>query len=79
MTFAEFADQYYESYAKINKKSFISDWYMLKQLKNQWGAYDIRQINPLLIESFRSFRTRTDEEHDQQIPGSSGQDDEPGD
>ena len=24
-TFKEFADQYYESYAKINKKSFISD------------------------------------------------------
>lgn len=53
MTFTEFADQYYESYAKINKKSFISDWYMLKQLKNHWGAYDIRQINPLLIEGFR--------------------------
>lgn len=52
-TFKEFADQYYESYAKINKKSFISDWYMLKQLKKQWGAYDIRQINPLLIEGFR--------------------------
>jgi integrase len=52
-TFREFADQYYESYAKINKKSFISDWYMLNQLKKQWGAYDIRQINPLLIEEFR--------------------------
>ena len=52
-TFKEFADQYYESYAKINKKSFISDWYMLNQLKKQWGAYDIRQINPLLIEGFR--------------------------
>jgi excisionase family DNA binding protein len=52
-TFKEFADQYYESYARINKKSFISDWYMLKQLKKAWGAYDIRQINPLLIEGFR--------------------------
>lgn len=52
-TFKEFADQYYESYAKINKKSFISDWYMLNQLKKKWGAYDIRQINPLLIEGFR--------------------------
>ncbi len=53
LTFREFADQYYESYAKINKKSFISDYYMLKQLKKQWGAYAIRQINPLLIEGFR--------------------------
>ena len=26
---------------------------MLKQLKKQWGAYDLRQINPLLIEGFR--------------------------
>ena len=52
-TFKEFADQYYESYAKINKKSFISDYYMLEQLKKKWGAYDIRQINPLLIEGFR--------------------------
>lgn len=53
ITFSEFADQYYENYAKINKKSAITDWYMLKQLRNYLGSFDLRQINPLMIENFR--------------------------
>lgn len=51
--FSDFADQYYENYAKINKESAVTDWYMLRKLKARMGNYELRQINPLAIETFR--------------------------
>jgi excisionase family DNA binding protein len=53
IVFSDFADQYFENYARTNKRSAITDWYMLKQLTKYLGSYDLGQISPLIIENLR--------------------------
>lgn len=58
--FAEFADQYLETYAKVNKseKSWKTDAYYLKYMKNFFGKFYLDEINALDIEKYKAERLK---------------------
>lgn len=58
--FKDFAPLYLESYAKPNKRSWVCDDYCLKaHLVPYFGKWDLREITPLHIESYRAERLST--------------------
>ncbi len=52
--FKEFAELYIENYAKVNKRSWKTDEYMLKRVKEFFNEKDLHEIDSLLIDQFRA-------------------------
>jgi len=58
--FKDFAEDYLENYAKVNKKSWKCDNYCLNaHLVPYFGNYQLNEITPLLIEKYRAERMKS--------------------
>jgi len=51
--FKDFADEYLDNYAKVNKRSWRTDEYMLKRLKEYFKDRELNEISSFMIERFR--------------------------
>lgn len=59
IVFDDFADLYIENYAKTNKRSWTCDKYSLdSHLKPYFGKFDLREITPLDLETYRAQRLK---------------------
>ncbi len=56
VSFRQMAKLYIDNYAKANKKSWLTDEFRLRNLLDFFGDYQLRAINPLLIEKFKASR-----------------------
>lgn len=57
ITFQQLADTYINDYAKSNKRSWKCDSYRLDaSMKPFFGAYELQEITPLIIEKYRTAR-----------------------
>ncbi|HYE75842.1 MAG TPA: tyrosine-type recombinase/integrase, partial [Blastocatellia bacterium] len=54
--FSAFVDEVYLPYSKATKKSFKAEYGHCKALKEFFGKYQLHQIKPLLIETFKRER-----------------------
>ena len=54
ISFSDFAEMYLLSYAKVNKRSWKTDEYLLRRLKSTFKGKEIHEVNSLMIENFRS-------------------------
>ena len=52
--FKEYAEEYIENYAKVNKRSWKTDEYMLKRVKEFFNEKCLHEIDSLLIDQFRA-------------------------
>ncbi len=60
MKLSDFIDDIYMPWAKTNKKSWLNDHYNSFVLKEYFGSKELRAIQPLDIERFKSKRLATD-------------------
>jgi excisionase family DNA binding protein len=58
--FTAFAELYLTNYAKINKRSWVTDEYMLKKAKAFFKDKDLQEIGSLLVEKFRTSLLEND-------------------
>ncbi len=56
--FTAFAQIYLEDYAMITKRSWKTDGYRLKNLKEFFKDIELREITPLMIQKFRAWRLK---------------------
>ena len=56
--FTDFSEIYLQDYAMIAKKSWETDAYRLKILKQFFADKKLREISPLMIQKFRAWRLR---------------------
>lgn len=58
ISFAGYADIYLENYAKINKRSWITDVSYLKSLSRSLGSLFLDEIGPLQVEKYKARRLK---------------------
>lgn len=63
MKLAEFIDEIYMPWAKSNKKSWLNDHYNSVPLKNYFRGKQLREVQPLDVERFKSKRLATETKH----------------
>jgi integrase len=59
MAFGEYAEKYYLPWAKVNKRSWKIDICRLKALNAFFGTKRLKEISPILIESYKRIRLKT--------------------
>ena len=53
--FSELADQYFETYAKVNNLGWKRDETCLKSLNELFGKHYLKGITPLMIEKYKCY------------------------
>lgn len=51
--FAEFADQVFLPWSKVNKRNYDTDRWIVRELSEFFGKYEFPQISPILVEKFK--------------------------
>ena len=58
ISFPEFSKMYLENYAKINKRSWMTDVSYVKGMNRQFGSLCLDEITPLHIEGYKAARLK---------------------
>lgn len=54
--FEDFAQEYIQTYARLHKKSWVTDVYSIKALSRLFAGHYLFEISPQMIESYKSSR-----------------------